>query len=261
MRVVVLVLAILCALPLCASPTPRRAEEPESWMGQNVALPQVAALKHATLAKEAREVKNWVFTRGSATYTLSGQAAYLMAGDTICGVYFKGQGRFKYTTHDQMEFPVTRFNASRHLRAKLECSPGAISVGDVLDEATFWFAGGTPLELPGGPGTLAASDFEAQQKFFRTPDGNAFFHGLALRLLDPARKPYFCAELRGRDQPWVHEVDEAKEETLLALAPYLNDDGTRFDVTILSRCPIGWDLRAPRNVMGETRGHFHRITA
>lgn len=181
-----------------------QAQDAGAWKGKNAGLPEAEAFKNAVLSKEAKEVSQWVFTRGSATYTLTGQAAYLKAGGLICGVYFKGQGSFRYTTRNAQEFPVTTFNASRHVKAKLECTTSAITVGEPLQEATFWFAGGSPLEIPGAEGSLATSDFEAQQKFFRTPNNNAFYHQLTLCQLDPARRPYFLAELRGKSQPWMH---------------------------------------------------------
>jgi hypothetical protein len=224
-----------------------RAAEPEpAWTGQNQAFPEVEELKKAVLDNEAKEVKEWTFSQGHCTYSLTGRAAYIKAGGSPCGIYFKGQGEFKYVSNNPAEFPVMRFNLAKQARLKPEISPTASTISQFFGEATFWFSEGARKSFSGTTADSLRTDFDKLQRFFRDMENGAVFQRLALRKLDPSQKPYFHAEMKGEMNPWVHIVDEMEAESLSVLNGFEWVQGYRFDWTLISEQPIGWSYKAPR---------------
>jgi len=206
----------------------------------------LAALKRPALAPSAVEVKDWTFTQGHCVYTLTGRVAGFSLGNTPSGFYFKGEGRFRFTTGNRMEFPVAIFNLKQNSFVKPEVTADSLVVGDALEEAIFLFSPGTQPQLPGVPGTLSEGEFRAQWDYFQSVEERPFQHKLMLRALKSTPLPYFHAQLRTKSRAWTHTLDPMDSEDLEVLHPRMGDWGIWSPWAKISRQPIGWDYRAPK---------------
>ena len=210
------------------------------------AATELASLNTPSLAPAAVEVKDWSFTQGHCVYNLKGRVAKLSFNGTPCGFYFKGEGRFRYTTTNKMEFPVATYNLKENTFVKPDVTPDSLAVGDALEEGIFLFSPGTQPEPTGTAATLAEADFRAQWNYFQGVEERPFLHKLMLRLLGSTPKPYSHIQLKTATRPWTHTVDGLDSEDLDVLHFRSWDWGILSPWTRISRQPIGWTYRAPK---------------
>lgn len=215
-------------------------------MSRMLGAASLVSLAAPSLAAAGTEVKDWSFTQGHAAYTLTGKIAPFQFNDLTCGFYFKGEGRFKYTSNNRMEFPVAAFNLKRNSFVKPEVSADALVVSDAIQEGIFLFSPGSMPTVQGGAATLASADFQSQWAFFRDLEDSPYLQKLSLRLIHSTELPYFHAQLRTKSRPWIHTVDPMDSETLDVLHPRHADWGIWTPWARISRQPIGWDIRKPK---------------
>jgi len=210
-------------------------------------LADLADLKSPSVDGLAHGVQKWTFAQGHGTYTLTGKVARVRAGNAICGLYFEGKGQLHYVSQNRLEFPILAFNLKQNALMNPEKSKDSMAVDQTFSSALFWFGGQALPEIPGPESPWPDPEFKAQFRYFRDVDTRGFLFDLALRSLKSTDKPYFRAQIKNRFQPWVHMVDDLDSENLSALRARLHEDPYHHPWATLSRQPIGWTYRVPKN--------------
>jgi len=235
----VFVVSPLLAEPAAALPVP-----------EVVSLPRVvASFENPVLEPQGREFKDWTFTQGHCSYTLSGVATNLLVDGQVVGFCFTGRGAFHYISAFAYEHPVLKYNADQNGWAKVHPCPEGLAVDQRVDDAVFWFAATPVPALPGSVKPAPLKDFAVILKACKDEDLNALSHDLAMRRIGSTSKPYFKAQLRcgANLWPFVHEIDGLDSERLMVRKPRLFEAIFQKPWVQLSRQMEGWDYRHPRN--------------
>jgi len=206
------------------------------------------ALTHPGLDTEGKEFKDWTFTQGHSTYTLSGQAAYIRAGGKPVGFFFSGKGQFRYVSALALEHPSLHYNVKAHSYAKVTPCPEGVAITQRVDDGLFWFAGSTAPELPGTPVKMKDKGFHSALAVFQEKDLNGFLHHIALRWIGSTSTPYFKAQLCCGLNPrhFTHEIDALDSEQL-KVAKFRHADQPFATTWVqLSRQMEGWSYQSPK---------------
>lgn len=182
---------------------------------------------------------------------VSGQAAYVLAGREVAGIYFRGEGRLEYSTTDRTEFPAVRWNVRHHTSLKLMETNESLTLTDRFTEV-LWLAWGEKLpELHGeSAGRILDEPFVKHRERFGRPSSksieNSFPHW---RFSTPGRR-YVHAEVSGGDVDFGYGFtdDLNGSEELVAVKPADGRPGGEprdLDVIALSEVPVGRDRRDP----------------
>jgi len=206
-------------------------------------------LRQPKLDTEAKEFKDWTFTQGHSTYTLSGKASFLRAEGRAVGFFFTGKGQFRYISNFAFEHPTLKYNASLNCYSKIEPCPDGLAITQRVESGLFWFAGSPLPELPG---TSTASDekaFRSAWKLFEEKDQNALAQSIALRWIGSTARPYFKAQLECGTVPipFVHVIDGLDSERLMVSKFRALESPYSAPWVQLSRQMQGWDYHLPRN--------------
>jgi hypothetical protein len=227
-------------VPLSATAQPSRTETTFSKV-----LKQWSEL---SLEGQGRPVQGLRLSSGHVTLVLTqGNAAPVLAGDEVVGVFFRGQGTLEYVSADPVEFPIVTYNVRKNTNLALTSSEKALTIRDTFEEV-LWLAGGVALPtLPEGSSKTALEDAFAKhlRKFGQIMTSPVAHEFPAWRLNSPDRS-LVRVELSGGSEDLLYHLDafDDKSETLWALrkAKKIED---RLYCTVLSDQPVGRDRREP----------------
>ena len=187
----------------------------------------------------------------------SGNAAPVLAGDDVVGIYFEGQGSMEYLSVDPVEAPSVMFNARKGSSLKPEKTDKGVRLRDNFTRI-LWLAQGQPLpSLSGQPGSPLAAGFASQREKFRRLSGPPLSYDFAIQKLNSPETPQVRVEMDGGAQDLLYELGGTLNpaEGLSAVRSSESDDPEMrkllFHVT-LSHQPVGWDPRdvpTPRVVL------------
>ena len=210
-----------------------------------------------TLEGAPRQVQDLRWSVGHGQLQVpSGTADRVLAGGKPVGVFFTGQGTFRYASAYTPEFPVFRHNMEsnslpvRPYGAKWEEGPGTLGFTMKIEGGLVL---GMPSEflaaLPAAPGPLKAA-FDAHQRKFslEAQPGMAasYYHGkehlLAYAAANAPGKRLALAEVMGGDYAVIHRFDDAwgQVEALDAVASTFSDQREYRWFLPLSFQPLGW---------------------
>ena len=227
-------------VPLSATAQPSRTETTFSKV-----LKQWSEL---SLEGQGRPVQGLRLSSGHVTLVLTqGNAAPVLAGDEVVGVFFRGQGTLEYVSADPVEFPIVTYNVRKNTNLALTSSEKALTIRDTFEEV-LWLAGGVALPtLPEGSSKTALEDAFAKhlRKFGQIMTSPVAHEFPAWRLNSPDRS-LVRVELSGGSEDLLYHLDafDDKSETLWALrkAKKIED---RLYCTVLSDQSVGRDRREP----------------
>lgn len=232
---------------LALSATGSLRAAPEAAPPLNVLM---EGLPHPSLDTQGHALKNFTFTQGHGTYTLTGKAAYLRAGGQIIGFHFTGEGTLRYTTEYALEFPEFQNELEMHCDTKAERNGNSLSVNRRVNDAIFTFAGTPVPELPAASAQVKPRDYASIQNYFERDDQSLDnrAQSLALRLLKSTDRPYFRAQFFHGINPvaFLHIVDDLDSERLTMHRVEWGHDFV-YPWLQVSRQMKGWDYRVPRN--------------
>ena len=178
----------------------------------------------------------------------SGNAAPVLAGDDVVGVYFEGTGSMEYLSVDPVEAPSVMFNARKGSSLKPEKTDKGVRLRDNFTRI-LWIAQGQPMpSLSGQPSTALTPGFAGQREKFRRLNGAPLSYDFAMQKLNSPETPLVRVEMDGGAEDLLYELGGTlnPSEGLSAVRSTESDDPEMrkllFHVT-LSRQPIGWDPR------------------
>ncbi len=228
------------ATALLAAARPAQAERTFSEL--------VGQWSELSLQGPGRHVQGLRLSAGHLTLVLaSGDAAPVLAGDEVVGVYFHGTGSMEYLSVDPIEFPVVTHNVRKNTDLSAVQEGSGLAIRDTFKEV-LWLAGGmTPPILPAGPaGNPLERFFVAHRKKFNQVYASPIEHQFAASRLNGSDRPIVRAEIAGgsTDLVYVLDAQDSRSEALLApLESRAIDD--RLNLVVLSDQPVGCDRRDP----------------
>lgn len=213
------------------------------------ALPQVFKnWSELSLQASISEVRDFQLSAGHLTLTLTaGRVAPVMAGKTVVGVFFRGQGALEYASVDPIEFPVVVYNLKNNTGLEAKSDGARLVIRDTFEELLF-LAGGTTLPTlpPVSSGPSLAEAFTKHLETFGQLRGSPVAHQFAAWNLNGAGQPMVRAEFSGGVEDLLYVLDglDAKSELLGALRTSKMVTDRRY-LTVLSDQPVGRDRREP----------------
>jgi hypothetical protein len=178
----------------------------------------------------------------------SGNAAPVLAGDDVVGVYFEGAGLMEYLSVDPVEAPSVMFNARKGSSLKPEKTDKGVRLRDNFTRI-LWLVQGQPVPaLSGQPGSPLTAGFAGQREKFRRISAAPLSYDFAIQKLNSPETALVRAELDGGAEALVYELGGTlnPSEGLAAVRSSESDDPEMrkllFRVT-LSHQPVGWDAR------------------
>ena len=203
-----------------------------------------------TLAGPPHPVEGLRLSAGHLTLTLvRGDAIFVLAGDQVVGLFFRGQGTLEHLSVDPVEAPVVSYNVRKNTGLTLAPEGKALRIRDRFEEVLWLAEAGALPALP--PDVSSATPGEAfarhVKKFGRIQFSPAAHQFVAWRLNAPAR-PFVRAEIAGGSEDLVYIFDGAdvKSETLLSVSKRRAYDTAledRLELTVLSDQPVGRDRK------------------
>jgi hypothetical protein len=181
----------------------------------------------------------------------SGNAAPVLAGDEVVGIFFEGTGTMDYLSADPLEASTVLFNAKKGSSLKPERTDKGVRLRDTFRHV-LWLAQGRSLPALTGAafnGGIEAS-FQAQREKFGRVIGAPPSHDFAIQKLDAPAAAFVHAELDGGAEDVVYEMQgmDNPDEYLSVLASSESDDPEARKYLyehLLSRQPVGRDSRVP----------------
>jgi hypothetical protein len=178
----------------------------------------------------------------------SGNAAPVLAGDDVVGIYFEGLGSMEYLSVDPVEAPSVMFNARKGSSLKPEKTDKGMRLHDNFTRI-LWLAQGQPLpSLSGQPASPLAAGFASQREKFRRLSGPPLSYDFAIQKLNSPETPQVRVEMDGGAEALIYGLGgtlNPSEGLSVARASESDDPEMRkflFRET-LSHQPIGWDSR------------------
>ena len=202
--------------------------------------------------QDSRSVEGLRLSVGHAHLDLvSGQAAYVLAGREVVGIYFRGEGKLEYATTDPTEVPAVRWNVRQNTGLKPEETGSSLTLRDRFAEV-LWLVGGETLpELQGASvGRALDQPFAKHRAKFGRRGGTSIEAMFTLWRFNATDRRLVYAEVAGGNVDVVYDFDDAidKHEELLALldAPAGGAlDAKSLEAVCLSERPLGRDPREP----------------
>jgi hypothetical protein len=188
---------------------------------------KVERYANARLATQGASVANAQLSAGRMRVELTrGVATPVLAGDEEIGFFFRGEGRWTYTSTSPDEFPVMRHNVSEITRWKiLEGRTGEISISDSFKEV-LWLGDGRPGPV-GPPSPAPVSDYQKHvERFGRMKLDTAAQH-LAYRALRGPEAGFVWTEFAGGKHEclYIEDTVDASSEELDVLKKSDYDSG------------------------------------
>ncbi len=178
----------------------------------------------------------------------SGNAAPVLAGDDVVGIYFEGLGSMEYLSVDPVEAPSVMFNARKGSSLKPEKTDKGVRLRDNFTRI-LWLAQGQPLpSLSGQPASPLTAGFASQREKFRRLSGPPLSYDFAIPKLNSPETPQVRVEMDGGAEDLIYGLGgtlNPSEGLSAARASESDDPEMRkflFRV-MLSHQPIGWDSR------------------
>ena len=182
---------------------------------------------------------------------VSGDAAPVVVGGEVVGLFLLGEGTLEYVSADPVEFPVLDFNVRKNSSLKSAPDGKNVVIRDRFTEL-LWLAGGTQLPaLPAeGEGKPLAEAFAAHLKKFARVEASPASHQFAAWRLNGPDRPFVRAEISGGEEDLLYVLDglDARSESLHVLKESTSRDSAlagKLFLTTLSDQPVGRDRRDP----------------
>jgi hypothetical protein len=186
MRRILVSLALVAALT-GARATPASALTVAEW---------AKALSNPALGGAGIDAAGRTLTYGHLRLRLlSGRLYPVVVADRVVGVFFAGEGQFRYTCEDPLMMAAYRTNVERDSSYKVD-KDGAI--GDGITEALVWLSDGADATVEGQAwreGTPPAGLLERHLERFGNDDARLAVQMLPLAILDPQPKATVVAEI------------------------------------------------------------------
>src|SRR5262249_3550714 len=139
----------------------------------------------------------------------SGNAAPVLAGDDVVGVYFEGTGAMEYLSVDSVEAPSVMFNARKGSALRPEKTEKGVRLRDNFTRI-LWLAQGQAVPAPSGqPGSSLTAGFATQREKFRRLSGAPLSYAFAIQKLNTPETPMVRAEMDGGAEGLVYELGGA----------------------------------------------------
>jgi hypothetical protein len=180
----------------------------------------------------------------------AGKVTRLMANGLEVGLYFQGEGRYRYLSVDAADHTLFAKNAMTLLKSQVLPVEGGAQLEGKFERVILWTRN-VKTELQGEFDAVPtkeafARDLEVCEKLYCT----SYIHEYANHEFNAATKPFAFALLflPGRKGPQlVYDLDSAtsfREDLVYLRLPHQNEHPVPR-VTQLSRAARGWDFRQP----------------
>ncbi|HEX4822853.1 MAG TPA: M1 family aminopeptidase [Candidatus Polarisedimenticolaceae bacterium] len=213
-----------------------------------------SSLSEASLGESCVVVPTGRLAQGNFEIQLAGGTVCpLILGSAKAGWFYAGNAKFRYVSHDPVEYPVLRFNAKTEGRVDVADVEGGVAI-DGTAATILWATSGEAPPLAGDgaspPVEAIRNRFRDHSGAFEKYDGGSTARLVGAAMLDGVTPPTVRVEIGGGDGPLVYTydaVDERSESLEILGAPQTDDDARRKwpRSTTLSEQPIGRDRRAP----------------
>ena len=152
-------------------------------------------------------MRGQTFESGHLKITLTdGNAAPVMAGDEVVGLFFKGTGSYVYRSVDSAEAAVLTSNVRNSTKLKSEKSADGIVIRDNFEELFLWVAGRDFPKAGGDAPTSLGPAFTAHRHMFVSDTQVEPTYLFIAQKLDMPTTPAVRAEFKGTD-PVVYVYD------------------------------------------------------
>jgi len=186
------------------------------------AEPSVAALveafDHPTLGPAGAVSNLSLKLSDRMSVTLNGNAAPIMAGQDVIGLFFTGKGTYTYRSADPLEATNVRFEVKKASDLGLAEEKGAIALSSSFDQMMLRCAA---IELPktGSGGASIEPQFKAMREDMGRRLGQPATHLLVKQRLDAPQTPVAVAEFSGGGKPTMYVLDgiETRSEQLFSM--------------------------------------------
>ncbi len=231
---------LLLLIPLAGDATSGASELTVAGLAENY--------QHPSLGLDA-PVQDLVVSSGNMRLVMtSGDAAPVLAGGEVVGLFFRGSGRMTYESVDRLEQVVARFNTQKATKLDVEETDKGLRFQAAFEQVLLW---GTPDQLPelaSGEGKALRQHFEKHREWF-TQDWLAPPSLLFVKpKLEAASATVVRAELTAGPDKLVYLFDPVhrRSEVLYNLIKRRSIAESLRPV-ILSDQPIGRDRREFQN--------------
>jgi aminopeptidase N len=217
--------------------------------GAQTAFPElVKQWLEPSLQSPSQSVENVKLSAGHVSLVLvKGQAAPVLVGGEVVGLFFRGIGSLEYFSGDPVEFPIVSYNVDKNTSLKVVKEAKQLAIRDTFEEV-LWLAAGAELPvLSAGPDapSLDAS-FARHAKKFGMAHTSPPCHQFPAWRRNGGARPLVRAEISGGAEDLIYLLDasEAKSESLCALRKN-KQISHRLDLVVLSDQPVGRERRDP----------------
>ncbi len=199
------------------------------------------------LEATSSRVQNLRVVAGHAEFLLQeGSAARIQRDGRAVGIYFKGQGQFRYRTEDKVEFPRSRYNASKVGNLHWAEPDQAMELTAPFQEALIWFQDQPLPVLEGIAGEALMATYADTLRWADDVNGPCRTHLQFLHQVEGNHMPLLLANLRGsRSFLYVFDPAQSQVEGLWCVKKRTANDPHGAEIVTLSQQPIGWVRKVP----------------
>ncbi|MBL0312795.1 MAG: hypothetical protein IPP78_08790 [Holophagaceae bacterium] len=238
-----LLLTVLFAV-LFSNPMNARADR---LFRESKDIPELASIEQPQLEATSSNVKNLRVSVGHGEFLLQqGSAARIQRDGKAVGIYFKGEGVFKYRTDDKVEFPRSKYNAAKVGGVRWAEPDQAMELTTPFQEALIWFQDQPLPSLEGATGADLNVFYPAALRWADDVDGPCRTHLQYSHQVQGGLAPLVIASLKGsRSFLYVFDPAQSQVEALWCVQKRTAMDPHGADLALLSQQPIGWNQKVP----------------
>lgn len=229
---------------LAASPAPAAEIAPDHL------VPIVERFEKLQVAPESSFVPKLRLTAGRFECVLSGNVAYVKAGDETVGIFFQGNGTLEYVSEDPIEFPVASFVARKNTSLSPDKTDKGLRFRDRFTTLLWIVSGGPVPKLENPSGTSLEAAFRAHREKTLHQRGGRLAEAFAEARLNAPTAPFDWVEMQGgaEDLLFRRGGDFNPQEALAFFRQASTGEVLFKDMTFavpLSVQPVGRDPRDP----------------
>ena len=221
-------------------------------------IPEAAAYEIPKLAERATAVENIEFQVAHLKLDLKkGVACPIYVGDQMAGLYFKGDGSFRYTEKDLPMEALVRSNLKATTNLIPEDCPGGFSFGESVKEAIIWMSGQSLPALPMATLPAPEDTFASAVHHFAVgtrgeptraenlatciPLGQL----MTYRTYQTPSQPTVVADLISDGRHYTYRFDRSRSRLETLMLQSASTDGAVPLTVLLGSSPLGWTRQAP----------------